>query len=65
MKPTVHFVPHTHYDAEVFLTRAETFEIGYSVALGALAAMRENPEFTFVLDQTCYIEPFLRTYPEE
>ena len=65
MKPTVHFVPHTHYDAEVFLTRAETFEIGYSVALGALAAMRENPEFTFVLDQTCYIEPFLRAYPEE
>ena len=65
MKPTVHFVPHTHYDAEVFLTRAETFEIGYSVALGALAAMREDPEFTFVLDQTCYIEPFLKAYPEE
>ncbi|MFM7320903.1 MAG: alpha-mannosidase [Armatimonadota bacterium] len=65
MKRTVHFVPHTHYDAEVFLTRDETFEIGYSVALGALAAMREDPEFTFVLDQTCYIEPFLRAHPEE
>jgi alpha-mannosidase len=65
MKITVHYVPHTHYDAEVFLTRDETFEIGYSIALGALAAMREDPSFKFVLDQTCYIEPFLRAYPEE
>jgi alpha-mannosidase len=65
MKFTVHYVAHTHYDAEVFLTRAETFEIGYSVALGALALMREDPSFKFVLDQTCYVEPFLRAYPEE
>jgi alpha-mannosidase len=65
MKQTVHYISHTHYDAEVFLTRAETFEIGYSVALGALAAMREDPTFKFVLDQTCYIEPFLNAYPEE
>jgi alpha-mannosidase len=65
MKFTVHYVPHTHYDAEVFLTRDETFEIGYSVALGALAAMRADPAFKFVLDQTCYIAPFLKAYPEE
>ena len=65
MKLTVHYVPHTHYDAEVFLTRDETFEIGYSVALGALAAMRADPAFKFVLDQTCYIAPFLKAYPEE
>jgi len=65
MKYTVHYVPHTHYDAEVFLTRDETFEIGYSVLLGALAAMRSDPQFKFVLDQTCYIAPFLRAYPEE
>lgn len=65
MKYIVHYVPHTHYDAEVFLTRDETFEIGYSVALGALAAMRADPQFRFVLDQTCYIEPFLRAHPEE
>jgi len=64
-KLTVHYVSHTHYDAEVFLTRDETFEIGYSVLLGALAAMREDPQFKFALDQTCYIEPFLRAYPEE
>ena len=61
----VHYVSHTHYDAEVFLTRDETFEIGYSVLLGALAAMRADPKFKFVLDQTCYIAPFLKTYPEE
>ena len=65
MKFTVHYVAHTHYDAEVFLTRDETFEIGYSVALGALAAMRADPQFKFVLDQTCYIAPFLRAHPEE
>jgi alpha-mannosidase len=65
MKFTVHYVSHTHYDAEVFLTRDETFEIGYSVLLGALAAMRADPQFKFVLDQTCYITPFLKTYPEE
>src|SRR5260370_921920 len=47
MKHIVHYVPHTHYDAEVFLTRAETFEIGFSVLLGALAAMREDPRFKF------------------
>lgn len=64
-KFTVHYISHTHYDAEVFLTRDETFEIGYSVLLGALAAMREDPKFKFALDQTCYIEPFLRVYPEE
>ena len=64
-KFTVHYVSHTHYDAEVFLTRDETFEIGYSVLLGALAAMRADPQFKFVLDQTCYIAPFLKTYPEE
>ncbi len=65
MKRIVHYVPHTHYDAEVFLTRDETFEIGYSVALGALAAMRADPQFKFVLDQICYIEPFLRNHPEQ
>ena len=65
MKFTVHYVSHTHYDAEVFLTRDETFEIGYSVALGALAAMRADPNFKFVLDQTCYIAPFLKAHPEE
>lgn len=64
MKRTVHYVPHTHYDAEVFLTRDETFEIGYSILIGALSEMKENPDFKFAVDQTCYIAPFLHAYPE-
>lgn len=65
MKYIVHYVPHTHYDAEVFLTRNETFEIGYSILLGALAVMQEDPGFKFAIDQTCYIAPFLSAYPEQ
>ncbi len=65
MKFTVHYVPHTHYDAEVFLTREVTFELGASILLEALAAMRADPAFKFVLDQTCYIAPFLAAHPEE
>ncbi len=64
MKFIVHYVSHTHYDAEVFLTRDETFELGYSILAGALSAMRQNPGFKFAIDQTCYIEPFLKAYPE-
>lgn len=65
MKFLVSYVPHTHYDAEVFLSRDETLKIGYSVALGALSAMRADPEFKFVLDQVCYIAAFLKAYPVE
>ena len=65
MKRTVWIVPHTHYDAEVFLPEKETLEIGYANMLGALGLMRSNPKFKFALDQTCFIEPFLKTYPEE
>ena len=65
MKFTVHYVAHTHYDAAFFRPGVVYLEIGYSVALGALAAMRADPQFKFVLDQTCYIAPFLRAHPEE
>ncbi len=65
MKQIVHYVPHTHFDAEVFLTREVTLEIGYSHMLGALAAMKADARFKFAIDQTCYIEPFLNAYPEE
>ena len=65
MKPKVWIIPHSHYDAEVFLVEKETLEIGYSVLIGALRMMRSEPTFKFALDQTCLIEPFLRTYPEE
>jgi alpha-mannosidase len=65
VKHKIFIVPHTHYDAEVFLVEKETLEIGYANLVGALKLMRTNPAFKFVLDQTCYIEPFLKTYPEE
>lgn len=64
MKYTVHYVPHTHFDAEVFLTRDETFELGSSILLGALSSMEAIPSFKFAIDQTCYIAPFLAAYPE-
>jgi alpha-mannosidase len=65
MKRKVWILPHTHYDAEVFLIERETLEIGYTNLIGALKLLREEPSFRFALDQTCYIEPFLKTYPEE
>lgn len=64
MKEVVHVVPHTHYDAEVFLTESETLSVGYSILLGALRELEVNPDYRFVLDQTCYIAPFLEAYPE-
>ncbi len=65
MKHKIWIVPHTHYDAEVFLVEKETLEIGYANLIGALRLMHSNPDFKFTLDQTCYIEPFLKAYPEE
>jgi alpha-mannosidase len=64
MKHKVWIVPHTHYDAEVFIVEKETLEIGYANLVGALRLLSERPEFKFALDQTCYIEPFLKAYPE-
>ena len=65
MKHKIWIVPHTHYDAEVFMVEKDTLELGYSNLMGALNLMRSHPTFKFTLDQTCYIEPFLKTYPEE
>lgn len=65
MKKTVWIIPHSHYDAEVFLVEKETLEIGYSALVGALRLMRTDPTYKFTLDQSCLIDPFLRTYPEE
>jgi len=62
---TVWVVPHTHFDAEVFLTQTETFDRAFPHILSALALLRANPNYRFVLDQKCYIEPFLKAFPEE
>jgi alpha-mannosidase len=58
-------VPHTHYDAVVFKTRAEYLEMGLPIILEALQCLQANPSYRFVLDQVCYIRPFLERYPEE
>lgn len=65
MKRKVWILSHTHYDAEVFMVEKDTLEIGYANLIGAFQLLRSNPSFRFALDQTCYIEPFLKTYPEE
>ncbi|MCL2813376.1 MAG: hypothetical protein FWD23_02120 [Oscillospiraceae bacterium] len=60
----VYFVPHTHFDAEVFLTREEYLSWGFSNILDALKLLEKEPEYKFTLEQVCYIEPFMERYPE-
>ena len=60
----VFYVPHTHFDAEVFLTREEYLQWGFSILLDVLKLLDAEPSFKFTLDQVCYIEPFLQRYPE-
>ena len=64
MKRKVWILSHTHYDAEVFMVERDTLEVGYANLIGALKVLMENQKFKFALDQTCYIDPFLKTYPE-
>ena len=65
MKHRVHIVPHTHFDAEVFISREETLELGFSNLQMAMYLFKTDPAFRFSLDQVCYIEPYLRRHPEE
>jgi alpha-mannosidase len=61
----VHVIPQTHYDAEVFLTREETFEMGFRNIELALRLLAAEPGYTFALDQVCYVRPWLERYPEK
>lgn len=65
MKDRLFIVPHTHYDAVVFKTRVEYLEIGLPIILQALQCLKDDSRYRFVLDQVCYIRPFLERYPEE
>lgn len=65
MKYRVYIVPHTHFDAEVFMNRNDTLELGFSILQTAMYLFKTDPDFTFSLDQTCYVEPYLRRHPEE
>lgn len=62
---TLWFIPHTHWEGAVFKTRAEYLDIGLPNILKALKLLSEHPDYRFVLDQVCYVKPFLERYPEQ
>ena len=64
-KDTFFFIPHTHWEGAVFKTREEYLEIGLPNILRALRLLKVYPNYRFVLDQACYVKPFLERYPEE
>ena len=61
----VFVVPHTHYDAEVFLTRDVTLKLGSDNILDALHLLSREPDYRFALDQRAYLEGFAELYPEQ
>src|SRR5678809_837203 len=65
LKDTLWLVPHTHWEGAVFKTREEYLEIGLPNIVRALTLLKAHPEYRFVLDQVCYVKPFLERYPEE
>ena len=62
---TLWFIPHTHWEGAVFKTREEYLDIGLPIILKALKLLEDHSEYRFVLDQVCYVKPFLERYPEE
>lgn len=65
MPPAFYFIPHTHWEGAVFKTRQEYLEIGLPNILRALRLLQTYPDYRFVLDQVCYVRPFLERYPAE
>ncbi|MEI6580223.1 MAG: hypothetical protein WCN92_12300 [Eubacteriales bacterium] len=57
-------IPHTHYDAEVFLTREEYLKVGYKVIIDALHVLKTDPDYKYSLDQSAFVQSFLKEYPE-
>ncbi len=62
---TFWFIPHTHWEGAVFKNREEYLQMGLPHILSALELLRTDPDYRFVLDQACYVKPFLERYPEE
>jgi alpha-mannosidase len=62
---TVIVIPHTHWEGAVFKTRDEYLDIGLPHILKALNLLKRYPDYRFVLDQMCYVKPFLERYPGE
>jgi alpha-mannosidase len=59
------FIPHTHWEGAVFKTREEYLDMGLPNILRALALLKAHPNYRFVLDQACYVKPFLERYPDQ
>ncbi|MCG2660878.1 MAG: hypothetical protein L6437_11610, partial [Kiritimatiellae bacterium] len=64
-KDTFFLIPHTHWEGAVFKTREEYLEMGLPNILRALKLLKQYPDYRFVLDQACYVQPFLERHPEE
>ena len=64
-KDVFFFIPHTHWEGAVFKTREEYLDMGLPNILRAVRLLKEHPNYRFVLDQCCYVKPFLERYPEE
>ncbi len=64
-KDVLFFVPHTHWEGAVFQTREGYLDMGLPNILRALKLLKAYPSYRFVLDQACYVKPFLERYPEE
>src|SRR5262249_41380587 len=64
-RDTLWLIPHTHWEGAVFKTREEYLDIGLPHIVRALTLLKAHPEYRFVLDQVCYVKPFLERYPEE
>ena len=62
---TVLIIPHTHWEGAVFKTREEYLEVGLPNILKALYLLKKYPDYRFVLDQMCYVRPFLERYPSD
>jgi alpha-mannosidase len=58
-------IPHTHWEGAVFKTREEYLEAGLPNIEKALYLLKKFPDYHFVLDQMCYVRPFLERYPSE
>lgn len=58
-------IPHTHYDAEVFLNRDVTLKLGSDNLLDVLHLLDTDPDYRFTLDQRCYVEGFAQLFPEQ
>ena len=58
-------IPHTHWEGGFFETREGYLKIGLPNILRALKLLKEHPNYRFVLDQACYVKPFLERYPAE